>query len=35
MAEIKAELKHARDAIKQKDYKEALKHCKVRVEQIL
>ena len=28
--ELKAALKAAREAIRSKDYKEALKHCKVR-----
>lgn len=29
--EVKAILKNARDAIRNKDYKEALKQCKVRI----
>ncbi len=29
--EVKAELKGAREAIKNKEFKEALKHCKVSV----
>lgn len=29
--EVKAELKSAREAIKNKEFKEALKHCKVSV----
>lgn len=29
--EVKAALKSARDAIKNKEFKEALKHCKVRI----
>lgn len=28
--EVKAALKNARDAIKNKEFKEALKHCKVK-----
>lgn len=28
--EVKAALKSARDAIKNKEFKEALKHCKVK-----
>lgn len=28
--EVKTELKSAREAIKKKDFKEALKHCKVK-----
>lgn len=29
--EVKTELKSAREAIKNKEYKEALKHCKVNI----
>lgn len=29
--EVKAALKSAREAIRNKEYKEALKHCKVRI----
>jgi hypothetical protein len=29
-SEVKNELKNARDSIQSKDYKAALKHCKVR-----
>jgi hypothetical protein len=29
--EVKASLKAARDAIRQQEWKEALKHCKVRL----
>lgn len=32
--EVKAALKCARDAIRNKEYKEALKHCKVTSTQI-
>ena len=32
--EIKSALKAAREAIRNKDFKEALKHCKVRLEML-
>lgn len=31
--EVKSELKSAREAIKNKEFKEALKHCKVNISQ--
>lgn len=31
--EVKTELKSAREAIKNKEFKEALKHCKVNISQ--
>lgn len=31
--EVKTELKSAREAIKNKEFKEALKHCKVNISE--